>query len=94
MLFRSWRVKETERLQAVSTELRKLGAEVEEGYDYLVIQPQEQIRKAEIDTYDDHRIAMAFSLAACGSSPVTINDPGCVSKTFPGYFEVLDGLCT
>jgi len=90
----NWRVKETERLQAVSTELRKLGAEVEEGYDYLVIQPPEQIRKAEIGTYDDHRMAMAFSLAACGSSPVTINDPGCVSKTFPDYFEVLDGLCT
>jgi len=90
----NWRVKETERLQAVSTELRKLGAEVEEGYDYLVIQPPEQIRKAEIDTYDDHRIAMAFSLAACGESPITINNPGCVSKTFPDYFEVLDGLCT
>ena len=89
----NWRVKETERLQAVSTELRKLGAEVVEGYDYLVIQPPEQIRKAEIDTFDDHRMAMAFSLAACGSSPVTINDPGCVSKTFPDYFEVLDGLC-
>ena len=90
----NWRVKETERLQAVSTELRKLGAEVEEGYDYLVIQPPEQIRKAEIDTYDDHRMAMAFSLAACGSSPVTINNPGCVSKTFPDYFEVLSGLCS
>jgi len=90
----NWRVKETERLQAVSTELRKLGAEVEEGYDCLVIQPPEQIRKAEIDTYDDHRMAMAFSLAACGESPITINDPGCVSKTFPDYFEVLNGLCT
>ena len=90
----NWRVKETERLKAVSTELRKLGAEVEEGYDYLVIQPPEQIRKVEIDTYDDHRMAMAFSLAACGESPMTINNPGCVSKTFPGYFEVLDGLCT
>ena len=90
----NWRVKETERLQAVSTELRKLGAEVEEGYDYLVIQPPEQIRKAEIDTYDDHRMAMAFSLAACGESPMTINNPGCVSKTFPDYFEVLKDLCT
>ena len=90
----NWRVKETERLKAVSTELRKLGAEVEEGYDYLVIQPPEQIKKAEIDTYDDHRMAMAFSLAACGESPMTINNPECVSKTFPNYFEVLDGLCT
>jgi len=90
----NWRVKETERLQAVSKELRKLGAEVEEGYDYLVIQPPEQIQKAEIDTYDDHRMAMAFSLAACGESPITINNHGCVSKTFPDYFEVLKCLCT
>jgi len=90
----NWRVKETERLQAVSTELRKLGAEVEEGYDYLVIQPPKQIKAVSIDTYDDHRMAMAFSLAACGNSPVTINNPGCVSKTFPDYFEVLSGLCS
>jgi 3-phosphoshikimate 1-carboxyvinyltransferase len=90
----NWRVKETERLQAVSTELRKLGAEVEEGYDYLVIQPPKQIKEVSIDTYDDHRMAMAFSLAACGNSPVTINNPGCVSKTFPDYFEVLSGLCS
>ena len=89
----NWRVKETERLQAVSTELRKLGAEVEEGQDYLVIQPPNEIRETAIDTYDDHRMAMAFSLAACGNSPVTINEPGCVSKTFPEYFEVLSGLC-
>ena len=90
----NWRVKETERLQAVSTELRKLGAVVEEGYDYLVIQPPEQIKAASIETYDDHRMAMAFSLAACGKSPVTINNPDCVSKTFPDYFEVLSGLCS
>ncbi len=85
---RNWRVKETERLKAVSTELRKLGAEVEEGEDYLVINPPKKIQNAEIDTYEDHRMAMAFSLAACGDAPVTINDPGCVSKTFPEYFEV------
>ena len=90
----NWRVKETERLQAVSTELRKLGAVVEDGYDYLVIQPPEQIKAASIETYDDHRMAMAFSLAACGKSPVTINNPDCVSKTFPDYFEVLSGLCS
>ena len=90
----NWRVKETERLQAVSRELRKLGAVVEEGYDYLVIQPPEQIKAASIETYDDHRMAMAFSLAACGKSPVTINNPDCVSKTFPDYFEVLSGLCS
>ena len=90
----NWRVKETERLKAVSTELRKLGAEVEEGEDYLVINPPEKIKNAEIDTYEDHRMAMAFSLAACGDTSVTINDPGCVSKTFPEYFEVFSGLCS
>jgi len=90
----NWRVKETERLKAVSTELRKLGAEVEEGEDYLVINPPEKIKNAEIDTYEDHRMAMAFSLAACGDASVTINDPGCVSKTFPEYFEVFSGLCS
>ena len=90
----NWRVKETERLQAVSKELRKLGAAVDEGYDYLVIHPPEQINRASIETYNDHRMAMAFSLAACGNSPVTIINPGCVSKTFPDYFEVLAGLCT
>jgi len=91
---RNWRVKETERLKAVSTELRKLGAEVEEGEDYLVINPPKKIQNAEIDTYEDHRMAMAFSLAACGDASVTINDPGCVSKTFPEYFEIFSGLCS
>ncbi len=90
----NWRVKETERLKAVSTELRKLGAEVEEGKDYLVIIPPKKIQNAEIDTYEDHRMAMAFSLAACGDAFVTINDPGCVSKTFPRYFDVFSGLCS
>ena len=90
----NWRVKETERLKAVSTELRKLGAEVEEGEDYLVIIPPKKIQNAEIETYEDHRMAMAFSLAACGDASVTINDPGCVSKTFPRYFDVFSGLCS
>ena len=90
----NWRVKETERLKAVSTELRKLDAEVEEGEDYLVINPPKKIKNAEIDTYEDHRMAMAFSLAACGDASVTINDPGCVSKTFPEYFDVFSGLCS
>ena len=90
----NWRVKESERLKAVSIELRKLGAEVEEGNDYLVINPPKKIKNAEIDTYEDHRMAMAFSLAACGDASVTINDPGCVSKTFPEYFEVFSGLCS
>ena len=90
----NWRVKETERIKAVSTELRKLGAEVDEGEDYLVIIPPKIIRNSEIDTYEDHRMAMAFSLAACGNASVTINEPGCVSKTFPEYFDVFSGLCS
>ena len=90
----NWRVKESERLKAVSIELRKLGAEVEEGKDYLVINPPKKIKSVEIDTYEDHRMAMAFSLAACGDASVTINNPGCVSKTFPEYFEVFSGLCS
>ncbi|KAF2300509.1 hypothetical protein GH714_013875 [Hevea brasiliensis] len=87
---RCWRVKETERMIAICTELRKLGATVEEGPDYCVITPPEKLNIAEIDTYDDHRMAMAFSLAACGDVPVTIKDPGCTRKTFPDYFEVLE----
>lgn len=86
----NWRVKETERMYAIVTELRKLGAEVEEGRDYCVITPPTKLGTAEIETYDDHRMAMAFSLAACGDVPVTINDPKCCRKTFPDYFEVLD----
>ncbi|MBF0277447.1 MAG: 3-phosphoshikimate 1-carboxyvinyltransferase [SAR324 cluster bacterium] len=88
----NWRVKETERIKAVSTELRKLGARVDEGEDYIVVTPPATIHPAAIDTYDDHRMAMAFSLAACGNVPVTINDPHCVVKTFPDYFEVLSTL--
>ena len=90
----NWRVKETERLKAVSTELRKLGSEVEEGEDYLVIIPPKKIQNAEIDTYEDHRMAMAFSLAACGTSSITILNPDCVKKTFPNYFKVFTDLCT
>ncbi|OVA19518.1 Enolpyruvate transferase domain [Macleaya cordata] len=85
----SWRVKETERMIAICTELRKLGATVEEGPDYCVITPPERLNVTAIDTYDDHRMAMAFSLAACADVPVTIKDPGCTRKTFPDYFEVL-----
>ncbi|KAI4354851.1 hypothetical protein L6164_003681 [Bauhinia variegata] len=86
----SWRVKETERMIAICTELRKLGVTVEEGPDYCVITPPEKLKVTSIDTYDDHRMAMAFSLAACGDVPVTIKDPGCTRKTFPDYFEVLE----
>ncbi|KAM3698487.1 hypothetical protein ACB098_06G191800 [Castanea mollissima] len=85
----SWRVKETERMIAICTELRKLGATVEEGPDYCLITPPENLNVTAIDTYDDHRMAMAFSLAACGDVSVTIKDPGCTRKTFPDYFEVL-----
>ena len=85
----SWRVKETDRIKAMATELRKLGATVEEGADYLRIAPPVTLRPAIIDTYDDHRMAMCFSLAALGGVKVGINDPGCVGKTFPEYFEVL-----
>ncbi|XP_019258529.1 PREDICTED: 3-phosphoshikimate 1-carboxyvinyltransferase 1, chloroplastic-like [Nicotiana attenuata] len=85
----SWRVKETERMIAICTELRKLGATVVEGSDYCIITPPEKLNVTEIDTYDDHRMAMAFSLAACADVPVTIKDPGCTRKTFPNYFDVL-----
>jgi 3-phosphoshikimate 1-carboxyvinyltransferase len=81
------RVKETDRLAALAAELRKLGARVEEGADYLVVDPPAHFRPATIDTYDDHRMAMCFSLAAFGGVPVRINDPGCVGKTFPDYFR-------
>ncbi|MGK5092670.1 3-phosphoshikimate 1-carboxyvinyltransferase [Deltaproteobacteria bacterium TL4] len=88
----NWRVKETERLHAVSTELKKLGAIVEVGEDYLVITPPASISPASIETYDDHRMAMAFSLAACGHQTILIQDPDCVRKTFPDYFEILASL--
>jgi 3-phosphoshikimate 1-carboxyvinyltransferase len=83
----NWRVKETDRLAAMATELRKLGATVEEGADYLRVTPPAAFRAATIDTYDDHRMGMCFSLAALGGVPVRINDPGCVRKTFPEYFD-------
>ena len=82
----NWRVKETDRLAAMATELQKLGAKVEEGYDYIKVWPTDSLKHAEIDTYNDHRIAMCFSLVALSDTPVTINDPGCTRKTFPDYF--------
>jgi len=85
----NWRVKETDRLFAMATELRKVGAEVIEGEDYISITPPETLIHAEIDTYDDHRIAMCFSLVALSNTPVTINDPKCTAKTFPDYFDKL-----
>jgi len=83
----NWRVKETDRLAAMATELRKVGAEVDEGHDYITVTPPVKLSYAEIDTYDDHRMAMCFSLIALSDTAVTINDPGCTSKTFPNYFE-------
>ena len=83
----SWRVKETDRIAAMATELRKVGAAVEEGADFIRITPPAQIKHAAIDTYDDHRMAMCFSLAAFGGAGIRINDPKCVAKTFPNYFS-------
>ena len=88
----NWRVKETDRLTAMATELRKVGAEVVEGEDYISITPPASLQHAEIDTYNDHRIAMCFSLVALSDTPVTINDPKCTAKTFPDYFDKLAGV--
>ena len=87
----SWRVKETDRIAAMATELRKLGAAVEEGADFIRVSPPTTWTAASIHTYDDHRVAMCFSLAAFNpaSLPVRIEDPQCVAKTFPDYFETL-----
>lgn len=93
----SWRVKETDRLSAMATELRKLGAVVEEGADYITITPPAEIAAATIETYDDHRMAMCFSLAtldgkALRGNEMRILDPKCVAKTFPDYFEAFAGI--
>jgi 3-phosphoshikimate 1-carboxyvinyltransferase len=93
----SWRVKETDRIAAMAAELRKLGADVEEGVDYLRVTPPEAIAAAAIDTYDDHRMAMCFSLASLDGAArrgnaIRINDPKCVAKTFPDYFTAFAGI--
>jgi 3-phosphoshikimate 1-carboxyvinyltransferase len=88
----NWRVKETDRMTAMATELRKLGADIQTGDDYIVITPPAKILPASIDTYGDHRMAMCFSLAALGPSPITINNPDCVAKTFPDYFEAFAAI--
>jgi len=93
----SWRLKETERMKAIVAECTKLGATVEEYHDYCVIHPPKDNKINEnvlIETYDDHRMAMTFSLAACGGVNVIIHDPGCTAKTFPTYFEMLDSIAT
>ncbi len=91
----SWRVKETDRISAMACELQKLGAGVEAGSDYLKITPPATARLkhgALIGTYDDHRMAMCFSLAALGGVSVRISNPGCVAKTFPGYFNAFRAI--
>ena len=85
----SWRVKETDRIAAMAAELAKVGARVAAGADWLEVSPPERFREATIDTYDDHRMAMSLSLAAFGGVPITINDPACVRKTFPAYFDAV-----
>ncbi|MDD7544201.1 3-phosphoshikimate 1-carboxyvinyltransferase [Actinobacillus porcinus] len=85
----NWRVKETDRLTAMATELRKVGATVEEGEDFIRVQPLDlaQFQHAEIETYNDHRMAMCFALVALSNTPVTILDPKCTAKTFPTFFD-------
>ncbi len=88
----SWRVKETDRLAAMACELRKVGALVEEGADWLRVSPPTAFKTASIQTYDDHRMAMCFSLLRFAGVPITIEDPACVNKTFPQYFQVLESV--
>ena len=89
----NWRVKETDRMHAMSTELRKVGATVQTGDDYIIIDPPEQLLDASIETYGDHRIAMAFSLASLGNAKITINNPEVTAKTVPDYFKLLASIC-
>jgi 3-phosphoshikimate 1-carboxyvinyltransferase len=90
----NWRVKETDRLFAMATELRKVGAHVEEGEDYIRVTPPVKLQSAQIGTYNDHRMAMCFSLVALSDTPVTILDPKCTAKTFPDYFGQLALIST
>jgi 3-phosphoshikimate 1-carboxyvinyltransferase len=84
----SWRVKETDRIAAMAKELGKLGAGVEAGPDFLKVTPRALKSGIAVDTYDDHRMAMSLALAAFGGIALRINDPDCVAKTFPDYFQV------
>ncbi|WP_394229828.1 3-phosphoshikimate 1-carboxyvinyltransferase [Shewanella colwelliana] len=88
----NWRIKETDRLAAMATELRKVGAIVDEGHDYISVTPPMAPNTADIDTYNDHRMAMCFSMLAFADCGITINDPDCTSKTFPNYFEKFAAL--
>jgi 3-phosphoshikimate 1-carboxyvinyltransferase len=88
----SWRVKETDRIAAMAKELRKLGAAVEEGADFIRVTPPAKLKAATVDTYDDHRMAMSLSLAALGGVRLRINGPDCVAKTFPEYFDAFGSV--
>lgn len=88
----NWRIKETDRLAAMATELKKVGAIVDEGHDYISVTPPLQVNTAAIDTYNDHRMAMCFSMIAFAPCGITINDPDCTSKTFPDYFRQFSAL--
>jgi 3-phosphoshikimate 1-carboxyvinyltransferase len=88
----SARVKETDRIHATCTELQRLGVQVEEHDDGMTIYPCQTLKPANIQTYNDHRMAMAFSLIGLHFDGVTIENPSCVSKTFPNFFEILESL--
>jgi len=88
------RIKETDRIAALESELTKLGAQVEVLDDGLRINPPSQLKPASIETYDDHRMAMSFALAALKCPGIKIQDPECVSKTFPDYFQTIESLRT
>lgn len=88
----NWRIKETDRLAAMATELRKVGAIVDEGHDYISVTPPAELNTAAIDTYNDHRMAMCFSMMAFADCGITINEPECTSKTFPDYFNQFNSL--
>ncbi|GIU35548.1 3-phosphoshikimate 1-carboxyvinyltransferase [Shewanella schlegeliana] len=88
----NWRIKETDRLAAMATELRKVGAIVDEGHDYISVTPPAKLNTAAIDTYNDHRMAMCFSMLAFADCGITINEPECTSKTFPDYFNQFNAL--
>ncbi|XBC44143.1 MAG: 3-phosphoshikimate 1-carboxyvinyltransferase [Buchnera aphidicola (Schlechtendalia peitan)] len=88
----NWRVKETDRLSAMSAELRKIGALIHEGNDYICISPPKKFLYASINTYNDHRIAMCFSLIALANTKITLLNPNCVNKTYPNYFKELNSI--
>ena len=88
----NWRVKETDRMHAMAEGLTRLGAQVTTTSDSITIDPPAQIQHAIINPYGDHRVAMAFSLAALSNAEITIKDPDCTRKTFPDFFQVLDSV--